>query len=79
MAEWPACRTHNQAVPGLSLPLWPLDGFALDHPQFKSLAMLVNNQLVVFCQLEFLILLSYGLLFWIILSSKYLSGVPVTS
>lgn len=57
MAEWPACRTHNQAVPGLSLPLWPLDGFVLDHPQFKSLAMLVNNQLVVFCQLEFLILL----------------------
>lgn len=29
----------------------------LDHLQFKSLAMLVNNQLVVFCQLEFLILL----------------------
>ena len=57
MAEWSACWIHNTAVPGLSLPLWPLDGFVLDHPQFKSLAMLVNNQLVVFCQLEFLILL----------------------
>ena len=58
MAEWPACRTHNPTVPGLSVPLSPLDGlFVLDHLQFKSLAMLVNNQLVVFCQLEFLILL----------------------
>ena len=58
MDEWPACWNHHLAVPGLSLrPLWPLDGFVLDHPQFKSLAMLVNNQLVVFCQLEFLILL----------------------
>lgn len=57
MAEWPACRTHNPAVPGLSVPLSPLDGFVLDHLQFKSLAMLANNQLVVFCQLEFLILL----------------------
>ena len=57
MDEWPACSTHNPAVPTSSLQLWPLKGFVLDHPQFKSLAMLVNNQLVVFCQLEFLILL----------------------
>ena len=57
MAEWPACSTHNLAVPGSSLQLWPLNGLVLDRPQFKSLAMLVNNQLVVFCQLEFLILL----------------------
>ena len=57
MDEWPACWNHNLAVPSLSHPLWPLDGFVLDHPQFKSLAMLVNNQLVVFCQLEFLNLL----------------------
>ena len=57
MDEWPACRTHNPAVPGLRVPLSSLDGFVLDHLQFKSLAMLVNNQLVVFCHLEFLILL----------------------
>ena len=37
------------------VPLWPLTGFVLGRPKFKSLATLVNSQLVAFCQLGFLI------------------------
>ena len=39
----------------LRFPLWPLAGFVLGHPEFKSLATLVNSQLVASCQLGFLI------------------------
>jgi len=39
------------------VPLWPLAGFVLGCPKFKSLAMIVNSQLVATCQLGFLILL----------------------
>ena len=37
--------------------LWPIARFFLSCPKFKSLAMLVNNQLVASCQLVVLILL----------------------
>ena len=39
------------------VPLWPLAGFVLGCPKFKSSALLVNCQLVDSCQLGFLILL----------------------
>ena len=39
------------------VPLWPLAGFVLGRPEFKFSATLVNSQLVVSCQLWFLILL----------------------
>ena len=39
------------------VPLWPLAGFVLGRPEFKFSATLVNSQLVVSCQLGFLILL----------------------
>ena len=37
--------------------LWPLTRFVLGCPTFKSLTMLINNQLVTSCQLVVLILL----------------------
>lgn len=36
---------------------WPLDGFVLSHPNFKSFATLENSQLDATCQLGYLILL----------------------
>ena len=48
VAEWSVCRTCNYLV----VPLW-----SLAQPDFKSLATLVNSQLVVSWQLGFLILL----------------------
>ena len=58
MAEWSARRTRNGlGAPPPPPPPWPLAGFALGPPEIKSLAMLVNRQLVAFCQLGFLILL----------------------
>ena len=68
MAEWSLSRTHNPAVPGHHL----LD-LCLDCPKFKSLATLVNSQLVVSSQLGFLTL---SFVFELFLS-KYLSGVLV--
>ena len=47
MAEWSLCWTHN-----LEVPLWSLAWL-----DFKSLATLVNSQLVASHQLGFLILL----------------------
>ena len=37
--------------------LWPLPGFVLGRPNFKSFATLENSQLVASCQLGFIILL----------------------
>ena len=48
VAEWSVCRTCNYLV----VLLW-----SLAQPDFKSLATLVNSQLVVSWQLGFLILL----------------------
>ena len=63
VAEWSVCWTRNLVV-----PLW-----SLAQLDFKSLAALVNSQLVASCQLGFLILLLYlNYLF-----PNYLSGVPV--
>ena len=39
------------------VPLWPLTGFVLGRPKFKSLATIVNSPLVASCQLGSLILL----------------------
>ena len=38
----------------IQVPLWPPARFVLSHLKFKTLAMLVNIQLVVSCQLGFL-------------------------
>ena len=35
------------------VPLWPLAGFVLGRPKFKSSATLVKSQLVASCQLRF--------------------------
>ena len=56
MAEWSARRTRNPAVCVL-VPLWPLAGFVVGHPELKSLATLVNSQLIASYQLGFLIML----------------------
>ena len=39
--------------------LWPLAGFVLSRPYYKSSATLINSQLGASCQLEFPILLCY--------------------
>ena len=58
VAEWSARRTRNPAIPGSSPALATcIAGFVLGRPEFKFSAMLVNSQLVAFCQLGFLILL----------------------
>jgi len=59
MDEWSACRTHNLAVLGLSLGSCSghFAGFVLGRPEFRSLATLVNSQLVASSQLGFLIML----------------------
>ena len=44
MDDWSARRTRNPAVQ-VQVKLWPLAGFVLGHPEFKSLATLVNSQL----------------------------------
>ena len=57
MVEWSARRTRILAAPGLSSAL-AIAGFVLGHlgrPEFKSSAMLVNNQLAASYQLAFLI------------------------
>ena len=38
---------------GVRVPHWPLAGFVLNCPKFKSSATLVNSQLVASCQLGF--------------------------
>ena len=50
------CSVHRTRQ--VQVLLWPLAGFVpVGHPEFKSLATLVNSQLVASCQLGFLILL----------------------
>ena len=74
-AAWPSGQRVGLAIQRsrVRFPLWPLAGFVLGRPEFKFSAMLVNSQLVAFCQLGFLILLCCIELF----VSKYLRGVPV--
>ena len=55
MAEWSARGTRTLVVPGLS-PSLATCWICFRCPEFKSLAMLVNSQLVAFCQLGLLIL-----------------------
>ena len=58
MAEWSSRRTRNPAVSGVCPALsWPLTGFVLSRPKFKSSATLVNSQLDASCQLGFSTLL----------------------
>ena len=58
-AAWPSGQRVGLAIrrSRVRVPLWPLAGFVLGHPEFKFSATLVNSQLVAFCQLGFLILL----------------------
>jgi len=49
VAESSARWTHNPVVPVSS----PALANCIVHPEFKSLATLVNNQLVASCQLGF--------------------------
>ena len=59
--------------PRVRVPLWPLAGFVLGRPQFKSTATLVSSQLVASCQLG--LLNSY--VAFDLFVSKHLSGAPV--
>ena len=52
-----SASNHNPAVPGSSL-LWPLSGFVLSHPEFKSSTMVANSKLVASYQLGFLIVIN---------------------
>ena len=52
MDDWSARQTRNPAVQ-VQVKLWPLAGFVLGHPEFKSLATLVNSQLAASSQLGF--------------------------
>ena len=56
---WPSGQRVGLAIrrSRVRVPLWPLAGFVLGRSEFKFSATLVNNQLVAFCQLGFLILL----------------------
>ena len=56
---WPSGQRIGLAIrrSRVRVPLWPLAGFVLGRPEFKFSAMIVNSQLVAFCQLGFLILL----------------------
>ena len=47
----------QSSAPRVQVPLWPLAGFVLARSKLKSLAKLVNSQLVASCQLGLLILL----------------------
>ena len=59
-AAWPSGQPVRLTIQQsrVQVPLWPLAGFVLGHPEFKSLALLVhvNSQLVASYQLGFLIL-----------------------
>ena len=60
-AAWPSGERVGLEIPRSEVPvhLWPLAGFVLGLPEFKSSATLVNGQPVASCQLGFLILLCY--------------------
>ena len=59
-AAWPSGQPVRLTIrqSRVQVPLWPLAGFVLGRPEFKSLALLVhvNSQLVASYQLGFLIL-----------------------
>ena len=50
MAEWSRVQ----------VPLWPLAGFVLGCPEFKSSTMLVNSQLVCLWPVGFLVLFYFN-------------------
>ena len=58
-AAWPSGQPVRLTIrqSRVQVPLWPLAGFVLGRPEFKSLALLVhvNSQLVASYQLGFLI------------------------
>ena len=58
-AAWPSGQRVGLAIrrSRVRVPLWPLAGFVLGRPEFRSSATLVNSQPVASCQLGFLILL----------------------
>ena len=60
-AAWPSGQRVGLIIPRSQVQahLWPLAVFVLSRPEFRSLATLVNSQLVTSCQLGFLILLCY--------------------
>ena len=60
--------------PVFEVPLWPLAGFVLGRPEFKSSVALVNGQLFASYQLGFLNCYVASDLF----VSKHLSSVPVS-
>ena len=60
----------DSQIPAVRVPLWPLAGFVLGCPEFKSLAALVNSQLVATCQLGCHVLFD-------LFDPKYMSGVSV--
>ena len=73
---WPSGQRVGLAIRWslVRVPLWPLAGFVLGRPEFKSSATLVNSQLVASYQLGFLNCYVASDLF----VSKHLSGVPVS-
>ena len=56
MAEWSAC-VLAMWWSQFRVLLWPVAGFVLCRPEFKSSATLVNSLLFSSCQVGFLILL----------------------
>ena len=44
-AAWPSCQRVGLAIQRsrVRFPLWPLAGFVLGRPEFKSLTALVNS------------------------------------
>ena len=63
-AAWPSDQCIGLTIQRsqVQVPHWPLAGFVLSRPEFKSSAMLVNSQLVASCQLGCLILLCYNII-----------------
>ena len=76
-AAWPSGQCIRLTIwqSRVRVPLWPLAGFVLSCPEFKSSATLVKSQLVASCQLGFFN--PVMLYFFELFDSKYLSGVPV--
>ena len=73
---WPSGQRVGLATrrSRVRVPLWPLAGFVLGLPEFKSSATLLNSQLVASYQLGFLNCYVASDLF----VSKHLSSAPVS-
>ena len=69
LPEWLVFRKRQVEVPP-----WPLAGFVLGSPEFKSLAMLVNNQLVHLLSVGILKHIMLLLLFFLIIGSLSLKS-----